>query len=220
MTGLIVGSISPDFEYFIRMKLAADHGHSWLGLIYFDLPIALFLFVAYHGLIKRPLSEFAPGFLRNRMAPYLSFDWKSYLKKRPLTVMLSVLVGASSHILWDALTHQAGYFVEMFPWLQGNFSLLSHTITTHQILQHCSTFIGGFAVLYTIYKLPVTSTSARPESSLFWLSAFASLVFVLALRVSLGSLQVGHLIAGAISAFIISIFFASLFFASKQEVME
>ncbi|MEB0248571.1 DUF4184 family protein, partial [Mucilaginibacter sp. 5B2] len=38
LTALVVGSLTPDFEYFIRMKVQSDYSHTLPGLFWFDLP--------------------------------------------------------------------------------------------------------------------------------------------------------------------------------------
>ena len=47
MTTLIIGSMSPDFEYFLRMKIKSDMSHTLLGIFYFDLPITLIIALSF-----------------------------------------------------------------------------------------------------------------------------------------------------------------------------
>ena len=54
-TGLIVGSMCPDFEYFIRMKVQSSISHTFLGLIVFNLPIGLLATFLFHEIIKNSL---------------------------------------------------------------------------------------------------------------------------------------------------------------------
>jgi hypothetical protein len=59
-TGLIVGSIIPDFEYFLTLSVERRFGHTINGIFYFDLPCALFICFIFHGLIKKPLLNNLP----------------------------------------------------------------------------------------------------------------------------------------------------------------
>ena len=43
LTALVAGSLSPDFEYFLRMQIHSSHIHTLWGLLYFDLPLGLIL---------------------------------------------------------------------------------------------------------------------------------------------------------------------------------
>lgn len=49
-TGLVIGSMTPDFEYFIRMKVQSDFSHTLPGLLWFDLPLGLLLSFIYNAL--------------------------------------------------------------------------------------------------------------------------------------------------------------------------
>ena len=42
-TGLIVGSMAPDFEAFIGFRKEKIYSHNWLGVFWFDLPLALII---------------------------------------------------------------------------------------------------------------------------------------------------------------------------------
>ncbi len=66
--------------------------------------------------------------------------------------MLSLFIGAVTHIVWDAFTHNKGFFVELIPLLQFR---VFHSITNGQginiykILQHLSSLLG---LLYLTMK--------------------------------------------------------------------
>lgn len=36
VTGFVIGSLTPDFEYFIRMKVKSEYSHTISGLFWFD----------------------------------------------------------------------------------------------------------------------------------------------------------------------------------------
>src|SRR5215211_4739576 len=76
ITGLIAGSLVPDFEYFVRIYHKSYYSHSWAGLFWMDLPAGLALCFLFHQLIRRPLFANAPLLLKKKMAPYQHFAWK------------------------------------------------------------------------------------------------------------------------------------------------
>ena len=54
-TGLVIGSIIPDFESFIRFDQHKQYSHTWLGIFWFDLPLAIlfsFIFSSICALIR------------------------------------------------------------------------------------------------------------------------------------------------------------------------
>lgn len=104
-TGLIIGSMCPDFEYFIRMKVQSNISHTFLGLLFFNLPIGLLAAFLFHEIIKTNLIENSPSFLQNRLVSLKHLKWKHYFKENYLYVIISILIGAISHIFWDAFSH-------------------------------------------------------------------------------------------------------------------
>ena len=115
LTGLVVGSIAPDFAYFIRMDTQSLYGHTIHGLFLFDLPMGLLIAIAYHQLVRNSLTDYSPGWIRSRIIPYKSFDWLQYLSLNRIVVIISVLFGSATHLFWDSFTHGDGYFVNIFP---------------------------------------------------------------------------------------------------------
>jgi len=66
-TALIIGSMVPDFEYFIRMTDHSRYSHTIAGLFWFDLPMGLLICFVYHGVVKDQLFNNLPPFLKQRV---------------------------------------------------------------------------------------------------------------------------------------------------------
>ena len=92
-TGLIIGSLTPDFEYFIRMKDWSRYSHTWPGLFWFDLPLGVLLCFIYHLVVRNSFFDNLPPFLRKRVVVYKKFNWIEYFLKNWLIVCISVLIG-------------------------------------------------------------------------------------------------------------------------------
>jgi hypothetical protein len=146
-SALIIGSMSPDFEFFIRMRLIKEHGHSIAGAFYFDLPVTLLSLFLFHLLVRDSLIRALPEYLRLKYSVYLGLDWISYARKNWLIVVVSALVGIFSHIFWDAFTHAPGYFVRYIPYLQQTILVFNVPIPSYDLLQLLSSFIGGVLIL-------------------------------------------------------------------------
>src|SRR5690242_10647193 len=114
LTGLVVGSLTPDFEYFLRMRMAGSYAHTLQGVVVFCLPVGILLAFLFHNVARNSLLENMPAFLRSRLIQFSAFDWSAYFWRRWSIVVMSVLVGAASHLFWDGFTHAHGYFVKMF----------------------------------------------------------------------------------------------------------
>ena len=113
-TGLIVGSLSPDFEYFFKMSVDSIHSHSRLGLFYFDLPVTIVLAILFHQLVKVNLIGNLPAFLQKRFQDTLHFNFLKYLKNNWWIFLYSAIIGAGSHLFWDSFTHNNRFFSRQF----------------------------------------------------------------------------------------------------------
>src|SRR5688572_23246956 len=80
-TGLIIGSLSPDFEYFFKMSVNSLYSHSKAGLFFFDLPVTLVLSILFHQLVKANFIGNLPAFLQARFQDALRLDFLSYLRR-------------------------------------------------------------------------------------------------------------------------------------------
>src|SRR5688572_21878124 len=104
-TGLIIGSVAPDFEYFFKLSVDSQHSHTLPGLLYFDLPVTLVLSVVFHQVVKQNLIRNSPAFLQRRFQDTLKVDFTRFLASRWLIFTVSAIIGSASHIFWDGFTH-------------------------------------------------------------------------------------------------------------------
>src|SRR5688572_23357716 len=93
MTGLIIGSMSPDFEYFLRMKIKSNYSHTLAGMFWFDIPITILLAFIFHLIIRDQFIENSPRFLFNRLSGFMDFDWPKHFKANFFIVIISCITG-------------------------------------------------------------------------------------------------------------------------------
>ncbi len=99
---VVIGSMSPDFPYLLYMTPVHTPGHSIPGVwIYCLLPALLLLALWYQWLEKPVLNLLA--------LPRAQLAWNI---REGLLVIVGVLIGAYSHLLWDASSHSYGFFVQ------------------------------------------------------------------------------------------------------------
>lgn len=94
----------PDFEYFLRFSPQGGFGHTLPGVFLLDLPLAFLSLWLFHAYAKKPLYAWLPEKVRRR----IRLDQASQpVKNIPqlALVLLSILVGIATHILWDSFTH-------------------------------------------------------------------------------------------------------------------
>lgn len=212
VTGLVVGSITPDFEYFIRFKKGfSSFSHSVPSLVYFNLPLGLCLALLFHQIIKVPILKNLPDWFYTRMAHASTGNWRHYLKNQPFTVVWCLLLGSSLHLLWDWITHQNASLL-----FRGVNALFGKGTFSHNLVYTFTHLVHSFCGLVFIYikfrNLPQSgAVGKRAFSTTFW-----ALVLVIACAVFLGSCLIGtplrmeDLIVSAISAFLIGLVIACI----------
>ncbi|WP_291284970.1 DUF4184 family protein [Flavobacterium sp.] len=207
LTGLIIGSLTPDFEYFIRMKIQSNYSHTFYGIFWFDLPLAILLSFIFHNVIRNDLFMNSPPFIKSRILTFTSFNWNNYFKNNWYTVLASILIGIISHLVWDSFTHQSGYFVEHISLLKRTIRLWGNTIPLWKIMQHSSTLIGAVILTISFRKLHKESIRQNPINFKYWTAIilFILLISILRFSIPLSSVNLGNLIATLISAFFISL---------------
>ena len=115
LSALVVGSISPDFEYFVRLRAERTISHTPLGVVQMCLPASLAVLWIWHRFLGPVLAPLLPGRL-NRAAAR-PFRWGP--PSRFLLICGSVVIGAFSHLAWDALTNEGSSLVQTHARLQS-----------------------------------------------------------------------------------------------------
>lgn len=219
LTGLVIGSLAPDFEYFLRMKIKSNYSHTIDGLFWFDLPLGLLLAFIFHNIVRDSLFDNLPTILKSRFSAFRQFDWNGNFKRNGFVVTISILIGAASHIFWDSFTHDHGYFVRTIPALQNSMNLLGRQIPILKILQHSSTLFGGLVIAFAVYKLPTNKTEKENINLKYWSILTGLTLTIIAVRLLSGLelKQYGNVIVTAISAGLISLTLTPWLTRMKEE---
>ncbi|MCT6766063.1 DUF4184 family protein, partial [Riemerella anatipestifer] len=207
LTGLVIGSLTPDFEYFLRMRIKSNYSHTIDGLFWFDLPLGFLLAFLFHNIVRDRLFDNLPIFLKSRFSTFKNFDWNRHFKQNWLVVTISILIGAASHIFLDSFTHDHGYFVQTIPALQNSVYFLGSQTPILKILQHSSTLLGGLVIAFTIYKLPTDKTENNNINLKYWTILAGLTLTIISVRLlsGLDIKQYGNIIVTTISAGLISL---------------
>lgn len=133
---LALGSISPDFFYFLNFWNVGAFGHTILGSVLISLPVCLISYLVlrfYSVPISELLFEPFDKALVNGFAVKSSF----------LSLVISFLIGIWTHIIWDGFTHSHGFFVDRIPLLQQSVGYFNgHGIMTYSLFQYAGSAIG------------------------------------------------------------------------------
>lgn len=219
VTGLVAGSLSPDFEYFLRMKVQSDYSHTTAGLFWLDIPLALVLAFLFHNIVRNPLFDNLPGCLASRLMCYRQFSWNRYFAVHWPVVICSVIVGAVSHIFWDAFTHQHGFFVQRIPGLMHAITVAGIDVPVFKMIQHISSLLGIAILLLVLYRMPADKRFNQHPGIKYWSIWTVITLSITAARFLTGHRysQYGHLIVTIIAAALLSLVMTPLL-ADKRNV--
>ena len=221
LSGLIMGSMTPDFEYFIRMKDYSKYSHTWTGLFWFDVPLGLILLFIFHNIIRDVLIEYLPFSLNIRFSAFSNFNWNKYFSRNIIVVLISLVVGIASHLFWDSFTHANGYFYQLIPVVKDSVNIFSYHISGAYMLQILSSVAGGIVMLVYVFKLPEGYNTKQDKILNFWLLVSLIMVSVVNIRLYLDTLLNHHkheeIIVTTISGALIGITTVSFFLKESQK---
>jgi len=151
---LVIGSMSPDFIYFLQFGPYSGFGHTLPGVLLLDLPLGLALYSLYCWRLRAFLIALLPSFIQRRARPLTPSSSPQFSKA--LRVVSAILLGAGTHILWDTFTHAGAWGVAQVPMLGRQVELLGREIFIYKLVQHGSTFLGAGALLswsaYSVWR--------------------------------------------------------------------
>jgi hypothetical protein len=190
LSALIIGSMTPDFVYFIPFCLPlSDFSHTLPGIVILCLPLGLAALAIFHYLIKLPALTLLPADYQSRLYG-VTGHFTFFPLTRFLQIVASILAGALTHIVWDSFTHQDGWVVNQFVFLKESFFVIGNSsVTIYKILQHGSTVLGIVLLGYWYFKwFKSAKIAAVPKK------------FLMSNYVKITVISVMVLIAGSISS--------------------
>jgi hypothetical protein len=145
-SALVIGTFAPDLEYFIRLAPGGGWGHTLAGAFSIGLPLGLGALWILHRLVKLPLAYLVPDSVRARLSDEL-VPFRFGPLRRFLLIVVSLLVGMATHLVWDGFTHPQYWIARHLDWLNHvhHYPLIGWEPTC-SILQ-VITSVGGLAVL-------------------------------------------------------------------------
>lgn len=142
LSALIIGSVVPDFEFFLRITPTRIIAHTFPGVFLFCLPVGLMLYFLFHLIIKKPVLSLLPSAHQSRIL-HNSKSLKTFPLCHFLKIISALLLGIFSHLLLDSITHENSFFTAHLPFL--SYSLLIApfgSVKIYFLLQQFFSFAG------------------------------------------------------------------------------
>lgn len=142
LSALIIGSVVPDFEFFLRISSTRTIAHTFPGVFIFCLPLGLILYFIFHSIIKKPLLSLLPSAHQSRILnnskPLRTFPLYHFFK-----ITSALLLGIFSHLLLDSITHENSFLTAHLPFLSYSFLIAPFgSFNLCFLLQHFFSFAG------------------------------------------------------------------------------
>jgi hypothetical protein len=170
---LVIGTLSPDFEYLLRLSPTGRFAHSLVGLVVFCVPVSLLAWAMWCAIMRPALARLLPSGMAATMSE----------RGRGASVAalaglgaLAAHLGAFSHVTWDAFTHANGCAVAHLPVLREEASLgWPLGVRWYRVLQHASSVVGmtvvvawGASWVASVPRPPGYSPRIRPLEASAW----------------------------------------------------
>lgn len=224
ISGLIMGSMAPDFEFFLRITLFGIWGHTFKGIFLFDFPISILLILVFHLWIRDALIAYLPTSISLKYTKYYKQDWIKYLKKNYLKVIVSVFLGIFTHFAWDNITHEPNYVSPFYiNFLETNLNVFGFNLPLYSLLQIISSILGlawFLQVLFKEIKFSSLFNNFGPKFK-FWVYFFFVTLTIFSCRYVVGvpdEKPVGQIIVVFIGSCIYSLILVSVFYPKPNEV--
>jgi hypothetical protein len=137
LSALVIGTMTPDFEFVRALQSEWGAGHTATGLLTFCLPVGLAMTALWVFVLRDPVRDLLT----------LPFEQLRTDARWWQGAVLAVLIGAITHQLWDGVTHGAVWATHIIPNLDQALTILGFRIPVFNMLQHLSTLLGGLVVL-------------------------------------------------------------------------
>jgi hypothetical protein len=220
----VIGSMVPDFEFYLRMTLYGVYGHTIVGIFLFDLPVGLLLFFVFKHVIKENLIHHLPEYYWRKFNKYLGHKNQSLDLKYIALVTISLFLGILTHFIWDGFTHDEEYYISRY------LTVLTHTIKLgnwelayHNILHILSSLIGMIYLLIRVLRMEETECNrevSTKEVYIFWFKICSLSIVLGIIRLLVGIPQekiIAQYLVVIISTFLYSVLLVSIIYLFKTK---
>ena len=175
---LVIGTMLPDLPYVLSNNpVVGQQSHQWLGIFTYSLPWGLLVFVLWYWLFKSaaialiqpwlyvPILDNTSAkaqalhhqILQHEVVQHPVGLWfVSWLKKQIifwLKAVFGLLLGASTHLVWDGITHPDGFIAQQVWWLQYSVDIsYLGSMPVARFLQYLTSVLGLILLIFYTWQ--------------------------------------------------------------------
>ncbi|MFI4890124.1 MAG: DUF4184 family protein [Steroidobacterales bacterium] len=167
LAAAVIGSMAPDFGIFLPWwHLLRAETHARFALVTFILPAGLASYWLFQFAIKPAMQAVLPDKAYQLARPFAAAadirKWRAWL-----LAAAGILLGALTHLLWDAFTHEGARGMRMIPALDELLLVVgSHHVAGQRLLQDVSSLVGfviiGWWIAWGLHRETAPDTGSRP----------------------------------------------------------
>lgn len=150
LAALAAGSMSPDLPYFlpvVGVPQWTPDTHTALGVVTTDLLLGISAWIVWR-LLSPALRELSPRDIRARWSmPRPTQRWW-------VAVPIAVLVGATTHVVWDEFTHAGRFGDAHFSGLAASYASPIGLLPGYWYAQYLSGLVGLGVVVWVGWRQP------------------------------------------------------------------
>jgi len=154
LSALFIGAMAPDFVYMLPSEFVYYYrltSHSLMGLFKVCLPMGILFFYLYHLFMAPVIVSVFPESLLRRLPPHLCLG-RCPPMNNGHAIIISILIGSATHIIWDAFTHADAIPQYIEPLRTPLLTLDNWEIMPFRVIQHLSTVLGLMLLLWWIWR--------------------------------------------------------------------
>ena len=146
-SAIAIGAMTPDLPLFVRgVGLSYGFTHNFGNVVWTGV-VAFVLFMLWRVLLRPAVAELLPRPLARRLPEGWALDTAEAARRAlgrgepktyPMMLVLSLVIGVLTHIVWDLFTHEGRAGVRLLPWLDSQWGPLQG----FKWLQHGSSVLG------------------------------------------------------------------------------
>lgn len=159
---LVIGTLAPDFEYFLRLSDEDRMGHHFPGVLIFSLPLAFLVFWLFVSFVRQPIVELLPLGVQQRLPSPVRRQstpgWRGFAM-----AFGWIVCGIATHLAWDWCTHPHTWIWDNWGLLRQHVAIPFHRPVIMNKLVQLASSLFGLAALAAWFANWYTSTAPARE---------------------------------------------------------